>query len=210
MRILFIVPYLPSLIRVRPFNLVRALAGRGHQVTLLALHPPGDDASGLSNLRGWCQSVRTVPLPRWRPLWNGLQALPTSIPFQAAYSRSPQMAQLIQRTLQEDRYDVIHLEHLRGAEFGHAVGAGSPPLVFDAVDSITLLFERARQGAPRWQSRLLAWLDLRRTRHYEGQLTRRFARVLVTSPEDRDALASPPLSPPLGGMPATPARHRHL
>jgi len=197
MRILFLAPYLPSLIRVRPFNLIRALAERGHQITLLALYPPGDDASGLPKLRDWCQSVQLVRLPRWRPLWNGLQALPTSVPFQAAYSRSPQMAQLIQRTLSEDPYDIVHLEHLRGAELGHTLnsvpgrqGGGSPPVVFDAVDSISLLFEHARQSAPRWQSRLLAWLDLGRTRRYEAQFTRRFARVLVTSPQDRDALVS--------------------
>jgi glycosyltransferase involved in cell wall biosynthesis len=214
LRILFVMPYLPSLIRVRPYNLIRALAQRGHYLTLLALHPPGDDAGGLSNLRSWCESVRVVHLPRWRTLWNGLRALPTSVPFQAAYSRSPEMIDLIQRTLKEERYDVMHLEHLRGAELirdltrhrGEPHGpacreprrtedsaggnTGSPPLVFDAVDSISLLFERARQGAPRWQSRLLAWLDLERTRRYEGQLLQRFSRVLVTSPEDRDTLAA--------------------
>lgn len=190
MRILFIVPYLPSLIRVRPYNLIRALAGRGHHVTLLALHPPGDDAGGLSNLRGWCQSVRVVRLPRWRPLWNALQVLPTSIPFQAAYSRSPQMTRLLRRMLSENRYDVIHLEHLRGAELGYSLKANDPPAVFDAVDSISLLFERALQSAARWQSRLLARLDLGRTRRYEAQFVRRFSRVLVTSPEDRDALAA--------------------
>ena len=189
MRILFISPYLPSLIRVRPFNIIRALARRGHHITLLALHPSGDDTSGLPNLRDWCQSVQTIPLPRWRPLWNGLRALPTiSVPFQAAYSRSPLMNQAIRRALEQERYDVIHLEHLRGAELAHALRADDPPLVFDAVDSISLLFERAKQGAPRWKSRLLAWLDLGRTRRYEGQFTRRFSRVLVTSPEDCDAL----------------------
>ncbi|MGD9101710.1 MAG: glycosyltransferase [Anaerolineae bacterium] len=191
MRILFIAPYLPSLIRVRPYNLIHALAQRGHHVTLLALHPPGDDTSGLPNLRQWCRSVQVVQLPRWRPPWNGLRAIPTpSLPFQAAYSRSPLMSQRIRRTLQEERYDVIHLEHLRGAELAHAINVDDPPLVFDAVDSISLLFERAKQGAPRWQSRLLAWLDLGRTRRYEAQFTRRFSRVLVTSPEDCDALAT--------------------
>ncbi len=224
LRILFVMPYLPSLIRVRPYNLIRALAQRGHYLTLLALQPPGDDAGGLSNLRSWCESVRVVHLPRWRTLWNGLRALPTSVPFQAAYSRSPEMIDLIQCTLKEERYDVIHLEHLRGAELSPALPGpapwpcrataggprqGSPapripnteyqiPLVFDAVDSISLLFERARQGAPRWQSRLLAWLDLGRTRHYEGQFLQRFSHVLVTSPEDRDALAALATQPVVG------------
>jgi sugar transferase (PEP-CTERM/EpsH1 system associated) len=190
MRILFVVPYLPSLIRVRPYNLIRALARRGHHIALMALHPSGEDTSGLPNLSEWCQSVQLVPLPRWRVLLNGLRAVSTPTPFQAAYSRSPQMADLIRRTLAEDRCDVIHLEHLRGAELGRALDADAPPVVFDAVDSISLLFERATQNAVRWQSRLLARLDLNRTRRYEGEFTQRFSRVLVTSPEDRDALVA--------------------
>jgi len=186
LRILFVSPYLPSQIRVRPYNLIRALAERGHQITLLALEPPGDDTSGLDSLRGWCRSVQTVPLARWRTLWNGLCALPGQTPFQAAYSRSPQMSALIQRTLDETDFDVVHVEHLRGAELSQAVNG--IPVVFDSVDSITLLFEQARQSGPTWRSRLMAGLDLARTRRFEGHLLERYARVLVTSPQDGEAL----------------------
>ncbi|NJN98067.1 MAG: glycosyl transferase family 1, partial [Anaerolineales bacterium] len=98
LNILFISPYLPSLIRVRPYNFIKALAERGHRITLLALEPRNEDTNGLSALRQWCQQVKTVPLPRWRPLWNGVQAIPERTPFQAAYSRSPQMADLIRQT----------------------------------------------------------------------------------------------------------------
>jgi glycosyltransferase involved in cell wall biosynthesis len=186
LRTLFVSPYLPSLIRVRPYNLIRALAERGHQVTLLALEPPGDDTSGLENLRGWCRRVQTVPLTRWRTLWNGLCALPGQTPFQAAYSRSPQMSALIQRTLADTDLDVVHVEHLRGAELSRAVNG--MPIVFDSVDSITLLFEQARQSGPTWRSRLMAGLDLSRTRRFESHLLERYARVLVTSPQDGEAL----------------------
>jgi glycosyltransferase involved in cell wall biosynthesis len=60
--------------------------------------------------------------------------------------------------------------------------------VFDSVDSITLLFEWVSHSGPTWRSRLLARLDLARTRHYEGQLLNHFQRVLVTSPKDKQAL----------------------
>jgi glycosyltransferase involved in cell wall biosynthesis len=186
LHILFISPYLPSLIRVRPYNLIKALAGRGHEITLLALEPPGDDNSGLDSLRGWCQRVQTMPLARWRTLWNGLCALPGQTPFQAAYSRSPQMFALIQRTLAETDFDVVHVEHLRGAELSRAVNR--IPIVFDSVDSIALLFEQARQSGPTRRSRLAAMLDLGRTRSYESHLLERYARVLVTSPQDRESL----------------------
>jgi glycosyltransferase involved in cell wall biosynthesis len=186
LRILFISPYLPSLIRVRPYNLIKALAERGHRITLLALEPPGDDTSGLESLRGWSRCVHTVPLARWRTLWNGVWALPGRTPFQAAYSRSPQMSALIQRTLAETDFDLVHVEHLRGAELGRAVNG--IPIVFDSVDSITLLFEQARRSGPTWRSRLMAELDLARTRRYESHLLERYARVLVTSPQDRESL----------------------
>ncbi len=187
LRILFITPYLPSLIRVRPYNLIKHLAERGHRLTLLALIPPGEDISGLDSLRRWCQQVETAPLPRWRTMWNALRAMPSRIPLQAAYSRSPVMAELIGQTQARAKFDVAHIEHLRGAELSYAVN--SIPTVFDSVDSITLLFEQVRQAGPTWRSRLLAGLDLARTRHYEGRLLARFPRVLVTSPRDKEALA---------------------
>ncbi len=187
LRVLFISPYLPSLIRVRPYNLIKALAQRGHQITLLALEPPGEDTGGLDSLRAWCRRVQTVPLPRWRTLWNGLRVLPGQTPFQAAYSWSPEMTALIRQTQAEETFDVVHVEHLRGAELSRAVNG--VPTVFDSVDSITLLFERARHSGPTWRSRLLARLDLARTRRYEGRLLERYSRVLVTSPQDREALA---------------------
>lgn len=187
LRILFIVPYIPSPIRVRPYNLIKHIAQQGHQITLLALEPPGEDHSSLKDLRTWCQEVHIIPLPRWRTLWNGLRALPSRTPLQAAYSRSPEMVRLIHHIQTTNTFDVVHVEHLRGAELSWAVR--EIPVVFDAVDSITLLFERVSQAGPTWRSRLMARLDLSRTRRYESQLLDRYPRVLVTSPMDRDALA---------------------
>jgi glycosyltransferase involved in cell wall biosynthesis len=186
-------PYLPSLIRVRPFNLIQYLARHGHQITLLALEPPNEDRSGLDWLHEWCHRVETIPLPRWRTLWNALQALPSRTPLQAAYSRSPEMAALIRHTQAKIPFDVAHLEHLRGSELSPAING--LPIVFDSVDSIALLFERVRASGPTWRSRLLAGLDLARTKHYEGHLLKHYSRVLVTSPHDRDALAELSTSP---------------
>ena len=193
LRILFISPYLPSLIRVRTFNLIKHLAKRGHRITLLALEPPGEDKSGLQAMTELCENVQIVPHPRWRTLLNGLLAIPGSRPFQAAYSRSPQMSQLIRQTETKGKFDVVHVEHLRGAELARAVQ--KLPVVFDSVDSITLLFEKLRQSPPNWRSRLFPLLDLRRTRRYEGQYAKRFARVLITSSKDKEALLQLSSSP---------------
>jgi len=186
LRILFISPYLPSLIRVRPYNLIQYLARRGHQITLLALVPPNEDKSGLDDLRAWCHQVKTIPLPRRRTYWNALKALPGQTPLQAAYSRSPEMAALIQQTQAQTHFDVAHVEHMRGSELSFAVK--DVPLVFDSVDSISLLFDRVSQAGPTLKSRLLAKFEMGRNRHYEGKLLELYPRVLVTSPHDQKML----------------------
>jgi len=187
-RILFISPYIPSLVRVRPYNIIKHLAWRGNEITLLALVPPGEDTTSLADLKEWCRQIELVTLPRWRTLWNGVQALPGHTPFQAAYSRSPEMQALVTKTLKTTRFDVIHVEHLRGAELSPA--PNGTPVVFDSVDSISLLFEKTLHAGPNWRSRLKARLDLERTRSYESHLAERYARVLVTSPQDKESLVA--------------------
>lgn len=195
MRILFLSPYIPTPIRTRPYNLIRALARRGHAITLLALRAPGDPVAPPEEIIKACQRWAAVPLPRERVLWNMLWALPRDVPLQAAYSRSPQMIDLIRQTVRAaapSSFDVVHIEHLRGALLGLTVQ--ELPRVYDAVDCISLLFERAWRQAPSWRHRLMAGVDLARTRRFEGRLVAEMDAVLVSSAEDRAALTK--LCPP--------------
>jgi glycosyltransferase involved in cell wall biosynthesis len=102
------------------------------------------------------------------------------------------MARLIRQVIAADggrppSFDVVHIEHLRGAVLGAAVEG--VPKVYDAVDCISLLFERTWRQAPGWRHRLMAGVDLGRTRRFEGRIVGEMDGVLVSSPEDRDALA---------------------
>lgn len=187
LRVLFITPYVPSQIRVRPYQLLRGLAERGHVVTLIC--PAGrNDADALAALRPYCARIVSAPLSRAAVLANCLRALPSHLPFQAAYCRTPALLDLVRRTAAAGSYDVMHVEHLRGAELGLAAMAGAPPMVFDAVDCISLLFERALRRSPSLVARAMALLDLQRTRRYEAGYGAHFPTTLVTSPEDRWAL----------------------
>lgn len=187
MRLLFVVPYIPSLVRVRPYNLIRALAAHGQQIHLVLLRPPEDRPVSIESLQTLCGTVEVFPLTRARTLFNTARALPTRTPLQAAYSHHPAAEHHLQTLVASGRFDILHLEHLRGAVL--ADGLKGLPIIFDSVDSITYLFEQARQHAPHWRQRLLAALDLARTRHYESQLPLRVAHTLVTSPIDKRAFA---------------------
>lgn len=189
MDILFAVPYVPNPIRVRPFHLIRGLLRRGHRVTVATLWATPAERADLAALRAAGAAVIAHRLPRWRSLWNCLRALPTGAPLQAAFCWHPALAREIAARQRGGRHDLLHVEHLRGARLALAAAAvPGPPIVWDSVDCISALFAQAATQSRSRAGRLMARAELPRTRRHEGWLLGQFARVLVTSPTDRDAL----------------------
>lgn len=191
---------MPNLIRVRPYNLIRYLAARGHRITLLTLYENEAERGEAEALKTYCQRIIALPLPRWRSLWNCLVTVPTGKPLQTAYCWQPALSQQLQTVVQGQNghvpFDVIHIEHLRGVRYGLALqnqqngSRPSPPIVWDSVDCISHLF---RQAADISQSQFGRWVtrfELGRTEQFESQLLHRFSRVLVTSPLDKNAFLS--------------------
>lgn len=194
MRILYVTPYVPNPIRVRPFQLLRTLAQRGHDVTLGAVWTNEQEEAELETLREFGVRVVAVSLPSYRSLLNGLGALPTSTPLQAVYSWHAGLAGRLAEAARESSVDVIHVEHLRGARYGLALQpaltqAGCPvPVVWDSVDCISHLFHQAAARSTSRQKRWLTKFELGRTSRYEPWLVDQFARTVVTSSIDRHAL----------------------
>lgn len=185
MKILFALPYLPSLIRVRPYQFVRELVRR-HEVSLLA----SDSRRMLEqteDLHRWCARVELVPLRFTTSVRSCLGAAVTGDPLQAAVCQSPQLDARLEMMLREDTFDVVHIEHLRAARLGKLVPREIPTL-FDAVDSISLLLARTLRSSHSARQRLIAALELQRTRAYETRILRGFDRTIATAPEDARAL----------------------
>lgn len=194
MNILFVVPYVPTPIRTRPYHLARALARRGHALTLATLWEGPAERQALDEFERAGMRVLAEPLERRRILGNLVQVLPGRQPLQARYSWHPGLARRMLAAVQAGQFDAIHVEHLRAAEYGLFLKAQAngrtPGIVWDSVDCISLLFEQAVRHS---QSRFGRWatrFDLPRTRRYEAWLLGQFQRVLVTSQADRLALES--------------------
>ena len=187
MRILFVVPYVPSLIRVRPYNLIRHLSAAGHDVTVVTLWTTPQERQDVEALQTQCHQVVAFGLPRWKSLWNCARALPSKKPLQAVYCYCAAMQRAIEETTGTgvDHYDVAHVEHLRGAIYGLGLDL---PKVWDAVDCISYLFEQAARYSRSAFGRLASRMELSRTRSYEAWLPTRYDHVLATSTMDRDAL----------------------
>jgi len=197
LKVLFVVPYAPTRIRTRSFHFIRALAAEGHRLTVATLWSNEEERTAVSAARsqGLCDVVEEH-LPRTRSLWNCATALLTADPLQAHYSWSPALAARLAQLTGETPFDVIHVEHLRGARYALALAkrsraAGRPtPVIWDSVDCISSLFRQAARASHTFRVRLAARLELRRTERFEGLLVPQFDRVLVTSDVDRaDLLA---------------------
>jgi sugar transferase (PEP-CTERM/EpsH1 system associated) len=196
MNILYFVPYVPNLIRIRPYNLIRSLAARGHQITLVTIWKDEQERKSLELIQECCKQIHSFHLPGWRSLWNCMSAMPTRHPLQSVFSWEPELAREMVRMASgngKPDFDVVHVEHLRGARYGAFLKAQlreqkpGPPVVWDSVDSITLLFRQAMLQSKSLFNRGVTRFELRRTETYEAGLVEQFDRVLVTSSTDKQA-----------------------
>ncbi len=190
MRLLFVLPYTPTPIRTRPYNLLRALRRRGHTLTLVAPWESDAERAALTDLAKEGVTVVTAQLPRARKAMNVARAVVSGRPMQALYCWEPGLAAQLGAP-PGGPFEAAHIEHLRGVEYGLALRQAQPglPAVWDSVDCISGLFEQAAQSSRSFFGRWAARLELPRTRRYEGQAVGRFDRVLVTSANEAAGLA---------------------
>jgi sugar transferase (PEP-CTERM/EpsH1 system associated) len=184
MRILFVTPHVPSLLRDRPRQFLRHLAARGHQVTLLVLTRPAERQEALSEVRQWCREVTVVPVSWVGAARSCLLSLPGPMPLNVAFFASKEAQRALKR-LDMSSYDVAHLEHLRTAQYAPILGG--LPRLYDSVDCMTLLWSRALR-AGRWRRRALAAWELWKTLPYEPQALGRMDGAVATTEADCAAL----------------------
>ena len=190
MRIAYIVPYVPNLIRTRPYNLINQLASLGHEVTVFTLGSGRRDLLDAQALRGHGRDVHYFAQPVWRSFWNSAAAVPSHKPLQSVYSWQRDMALQIAQSASQKQFDILHVEHLRGSRYGSFLKLRVPslPVVWDSVDCISHLFQQAANHSRSFFGKFMTRFELSRTKRTEGDLACRFDHVLVTSPSDRNSL----------------------
>jgi len=185
MRILFVTPYVPSVIRVRPFNFIRELSKR-HEITVISLAHGDTDTLGLDEVSKYCEKLYAIPLSKAKSLVSCCRRLLTSVPLQAAYTDWPPIRDFVARVAGRGSFDLLHVEHIRGAHL--AADLGGLPKVYDSVDCITRLLKQFRAHQRNPIQRLLIYEELLKMRSYEPRTAAKFDRVVITSQRDKRAL----------------------
>ena len=192
MNIAFIVPYVPNQIRTRSYNLITNLSKLGHEVDVFTVGSDHADKQDADALGSKCANVIYYYQPLWRSLMNSLSATFSRKPLQSVYSLQSDLSNYLVKLFAENggsRYDVVHVEHLRGSQYGVLLKARFPdqPIVWDSVDCISHLFEQASTQSVDLFGKLITRFELGRTRKMEGRLIGYFNHILVTSPLDKTA-----------------------
>ncbi len=131
-----------------------------------------------------------------RSLLNCLLALPSMTPFQSVYSWNPHLQLDFVVQHRQKKFDLVHVEHLRGSKYARNIRAMFPnlPVVWDSVDCISHLFAQTSDHSRSFSGKIMSVLELDRTRGAEAELVNLFDHVLITSQIDKEALLQ--LAPP--------------
>lgn len=186
MRVLFVTPYPPSRIRVRSYGFLMQLR-HGHAVTVVTQCASEREMSDVEALRKHGLEVVVVQESRRQAVLRSGLALLSTHPIQVAYARSEVFAQAVQQLCQQRNFDVVHVEHLRGIASIEAL-ACTYPLVWDAVDCISLLSKHTIAAGHSLAVRTVARLEHKRTQRYEARMLSQLPHVIVTSANDRRAM----------------------
>lgn len=203
MKILFLAQVLPYPLdagpKIRAYYVLRHLAQQ-HEVTLVSFVRDTDTKEALDHLRGFCESVHTVRMPR-SALRNGyhlLRSLLNGQPFIIARDWLPTMAECLQNALTTahangDGFDAVHADQLWMAPYAlwireHAPGVQSPQLVLDQHNAVYLIPERLAEGERNPLKRILLGLEARKMAKFEVDICGRFDDVVWVTQEDYDAV----------------------
>jgi sugar transferase (PEP-CTERM/EpsH1 system associated) len=190
MRILFVTPYVPSRIRVRSYQLIKALAA-SHEISLVALLCDEYEREMLKDVANYCASVDLVPLPGWHAYANCLRALPTLMPLRVAYYQSTAFVRCLLNIVRKRRIEMIHGELIKVVPALHTVcSQQSIPVVYDSVDCISSYLQQQYVTTRNVIKKIFVYSELKKMCLYEVRSLQVFDHVMITSAHDREQLIS--------------------
>lgn len=185
MKILFLanrVPYPPFRgDKLKIYNLAKRLCGQ-HELHLLTFAQTEEDFGYEQELKKIFTSVQFVSLPKWQSMLHCIGGLFDAIPFQVHYFRSAAMKHAVAALLLREQFDVVHVQHLRMAQYlEHHTAV---PRILDLPDAFSLYWKRKQETTKNPVLRFFERLEQKRVYHYE-RILERYQLNLVCSGEDK-------------------------
>lgn len=185
MKILFLanrVPYPPFRgDKLKIFNLAKRLCVH-HELHLLTFAQSAEDWTYKEELEKIFTSVEFIDLPKWKSALNCLQGVFNQIPFQVHYFRSNAMSLALDNLLNRIQFDVVHVQHLRMAQY--LSKRNDIPRILDLPDAFSLYWQRKQAATKNPFLRFFEQIEQKRVYQYERILSA-YNKSLVCSAEDK-------------------------
>jgi polysaccharide biosynthesis protein PslH len=189
-RILFVIPYVPSPIRVRSYQLIKALS-LDHEISLVALLCDEYEWDMAKDVARYCTSIDLVPLFEWRAFLHCLGALPTAMPLRVAYYQSSLFMQRLVDVVHTRKIEIVHGELIKVVPALKALQSRVRlPVIYDSVDCISSYLQQQYLFASNILQHTFIGAELKKMRRYEARALRGFDRVIITSEQDRALLSA--------------------
>lgn len=185
MKILFVASRFPYPLlqgdRVRAYHQLRLLSQR-HSITLVAPIQTQEEYAGIEILKQFCQRIELVKISKIERILNLVQIPFSSLPGQVLYFSNHSFSKRVQRLLQQESFDILHVQLVRMAPL--AVEVSSVPKVLDFIDALSLNMSRRAQAETGLLAKI-AQVEAERLLQYERFLTQDFEQLLICSPIDQ-------------------------
>jgi sugar transferase (PEP-CTERM/EpsH1 system associated) len=188
LKILFLanrIPYPPYRgDKLKIFNLAKRLS-KSHELHLLTFAQTKEEFGYKPELEKIFKEVNLVYLPKWKSALSCLTAAWDTKPLQVLYFQSGEMQAQLNEILSRDKFDAIHVQHLRMSPY--LKDRKDLPRILDLPDAFSLYWERRKKMQRNLPRRIFENIEQRRVLKYEA-VTKDYNLSLVCSNEDLDYL----------------------
>jgi polysaccharide biosynthesis protein PslH len=177
--------------RIKTHFLLRTLASE-HSVDLITFVRSDEEAEAARALHPWCRSVTTIPLQRRRYLepYYVVNGWARRVPFLVARDARRAFADAVRARIASGDVDVLHADQLSMAQYLTLADGTRVKTVFDAHNAVWELVRTMVSRQPTPLHRLMAEVEWRLLRRFEGSATSRSDLTLVVADQDRQSLSA--------------------
>ncbi len=189
MKILFIAnrfPYPPFRgDKLKIYNLAKRLSEK-NEIHLITFTEQKSDLQYLDKLSPIFKRMEIVHLPKLQSLFNSAIGLFQKLPLQVQYFKSNEFSVRLKQLLSEEKYDAIHVQHIRMAQY--AIPYKQYFRILDLPDAFSLYWQRRKEVPRSFLSKWLDNIESKRVINYEKYVLNQFDLNLVCSREDQEFL----------------------
>jgi polysaccharide biosynthesis protein PslH len=170
--------------KLKIYNLAKRLCIR-HELHLLTFAQDSEDWKYEEDLKKIFTTVQFVDLPKSKSALNCIRGLFDKTPFQVHYFRSNAMRDALSTLLDKEKFQVIHVQHLRMAQYLSKQSQFAR--ILDLPDAFSLYWSRKQAATKNPILRFFERMEQKRVYQYE-RIIASYNTALVCSTEDKQYL----------------------